>query len=793
MPLLHLPPTERWEASLSLHSEFYLLAVYHLPLLVFHLDRYLPGWQWPQQGKDETETELEPTQKGRNLKSQGQLPPSWLLSHFAGECYGTFYLSLADVFDVWDLTFTRKESALRFFLTLALLEQAADTLLLITGVELKEKFESALRIHASNPGKSIRDWAGRAEALLEATPDSVVAKLQKAEDFAVQQTLKRRQDQAEREMKAKMEAEAIAHKAAQEKKAEEARERLNRARLVAFYRKHMPDKESNVDTILVNYAGRLDVLEKKLKAKYGEGFNPAFKPKQEPDAKEKFKLLANINTDIGGIGVKEKSVDEASDHAGSAEHVTVLVSASEVLPIFCWSKEAAAARQVEHKRVREHRYLKFCIVDSRTEAAAMEQGRFPTAMNLSPETMMDPDKLKDAEERFESLRGAAHIVIMGDGFSALPVLYDYKLNARTEELIQEDQSRMQICALFFVKRGFPFVSILDGGYAACHSWLIREGPSHDLAATDVLSDYIPSGSLFGQLETFHNASGAEKAQRRMQNILDKSLTVVAKRAQQLENFANELDNVEPSAAGFRSLFGRGGAHVNKSNRSDASSVENNDGDGIKHFFAGIGKSLDDERRDEEDLVLETKSSPSLPAATDSIDSLDATTAKADHESAPKMSNNDTKLDQKATPPAVNTFANLWRRGTSGDNANTTSTGPGLRSLPEKSSQATMTEAGAGIGGFLKRNPFARLGGGGGITATKPNSVKSDAAAAKDESDKDASQSTEEIISFTNPVSDEEEEVTFEIGDGAEATEDFSDEGTSMSPGDTVSKAEIQQV
>lgn len=39
MPLLALQDTERWEAAQGLHQHLYWLACYHLPLLVFHLDR----------------------------------------------------------------------------------------------------------------------------------------------------------------------------------------------------------------------------------------------------------------------------------------------------------------------------------------------------------------------------------------------------------------------------------------------------------------------------------------------------------------------------------------------------------------------------------------------------------------------------------------------------------------------------------------------------------------------------------------------------------------------------------
>ncbi|GKY92392.1 hypothetical protein MPSEU_000210100 [Mayamaea pseudoterrestris] len=804
MPLLNLPQKERWEASLSMHSEFYLLAVYHLPLLVFHLDQYLQGWHWPKQhDTDGNGTELEPTEKGRNLQSLGQLPPSWLLSHFAGESNGTFYLGQEDVLEVWDNSFTRQDPALRFFLTLALLEQASDTLILLTGNELKEQFESSLTINKKDGGTSIGRWVDRAEIMRGATPDTVVLKLRTAEDSAVQHTIKLRQERAEQELKLKMEAESIAHKIAHEKKADEARERLNRARLVAFYRKHMPDKENNVDTILVNYAGRLDVLEKKLKAKYGEGFNPAFKSKQEVDVpNETLKRIATLNKGIGGVfGAKGPKEDEVVECCLPSEHVSVQVLASEVLPVFCWSKEAVAVRGVKYKPVQRRKYLKFCIIDCRTEAAAVEQGRFPTSMNLSPEIMMAPEKLNDAEERFESLRGAAHIVIMGDGFSALPQLYNYKLNPRTEELILEDQSRVQNCALFFVKRGFPFVSILEGGFAACHSWIIREGPAHELAASSVLSDYVPDGSLFGQLEAFHNASGAEKAQRRMQSILDKSLTVVAKRAQQLEDFANELDNVETTAAGFRSLFGRGASSAQKSTSGSRPSVslqESKDGEGLKQFFVGIGKSFDEERTclpeaeptssaSEQPTQITETSEPSEDSTKEKVEGFDATAH------TPRT---DDSLDRKAMGPAptVNAFANLWRRGTSGGNSGATGTIVAADNAPEMAVVGTTkTEPAGGIGGFLKRNPFARLGSGGASNQTSAESGLAPAGKTKATGTTESVQAEEETSSVLNPMSDGEEEVVFEIGDASVAIESEHMDEIDTTTGVNASKAEVEQV
>jgi hypothetical protein len=53
---------------------------------------------------------------------------------------------------------------------------------------------------------------------------------------------------------------------------------MTRARLVPYYRLYNPTKEANIDKIMDTYRDRFDELDKKLKKKYGVGFNPALNP-----------------------------------------------------------------------------------------------------------------------------------------------------------------------------------------------------------------------------------------------------------------------------------------------------------------------------------------------------------------------------------------------------------------------------------------------------------------------------------------------------------------------------------
>jgi hypothetical protein len=573
MPLLALTQEERFQAAIQLHSQFYLLSCYHLPLLVFHLDRYAPGWYWPKKLEKIDQENFVKDLAWRNTENHGMIPQSWLISQMAGECNGTF-MNPKWLLSLWDLILTSSNNSLRFFLSLAVLEKYADSLLMIKGdellIELKRVLEfkefttlegfaitSEEETTASEAIDWVHEWCSRARSLWESTPRSVVLRLRKAEDEAVSVALTERQRKAEDDLQAKLEAEAKAHKdamdAEKEKRAEEARNRLNRLRLVAFYREFAPDKEGNVNVIMETFAGRFDVLDAKLKQKYGHGFSPALPPK--PLSKNASKLLSTMNISLSNPRKRMTSLTkmENASHAANEHQVTVRVCPHEVLPIICWAKEKDPLKKASS---RPSESLKYYLVDSRPEETVQEQGGFPTALAMPPEALLDPDRMKQQEEIFESLRGAAHIVVMGEGFSDVPSLYGQKMNPSLAQLISEDDSRTSLCALFFAKKGFPFVSILQGGFCGAHAWLARHGPKYHLYVDSVLVDYMGENSMFGALEKayreqkeFANASAAEKTTMALEGLLVKSMAAITVNKIRLENLAaaasagsNQLEN-----------------------------------------------------------------------------------------------------------------------------------------------------------------------------------------------------------------------------------------------------------
>jgi len=782
MPLLALvaTATERQEASeIFLYRNFHLLATYHVPLLVFHLDRHLPGWFRPMMatapvtsnhhhtGDDANEATKENTHghghgdnhnnnnkhhhhaltvPARARKKQGHVPPSWFLSHLAGgdrpesssssptateaaESHQDALLLPMDwVLRVWDATLTSSPST-RFFLALAVLEQAAEELLLLTGRELSRRLEWIWNctgdVFGDGDDWMKTKWWARTVALQQATPNSILETLNTAEDAAVQQALLRRQERAEQELQARLQAEAAAHREAQERKAEAARERLTRARLVAFYRKHAPDKEANIDKIMQQFAGRFEVLDAKLKVKYGEGFNPALKPKNAqqqagnpPMSKTTSKLLTTMNQGFRLSNTAEeqhsedKNDEKLEEDLGLAERVSPLVSAAEVLPSVCWSKDAAAARGENSRRRRAThlKHLKFYLIDSRPEDSVAEQGRFPTAVSLSPETMHEPEKLKENEEMFESLRGAVHIVIMGEGFSALPELYNHKLSPKLEDLMRQDDARTNNCALFFVKQGFPFVSVLSGGFAAAHSWLVRDGPSHHLNVSAVLIDYDPEGSLFGQLETLHNASASEKAQRKMQNLLDKSIVVMTKRAAQLERLAEDKQvGISFRSFGLSSVLSRmAEEEVPNSNVESDNNPADKEGStevkGVKELKAEISSSIVTDTKEPAASSKPAETAPSVPVS----------------------------MNAPATSTPTATAASAAPKAAGGGGGGVADRLRGLGAVIDTAAKSDMAQNVAA--NVLKRNPFARFGGGGGSNAQSASNSLNNSTHSKDSSD-----------------------------------------------------------
>ncbi|CBJ33932.1 conserved unknown protein [Ectocarpus siliculosus] len=151
---------------------------------------------------------------------------------------------------------------------------------------------------------------------------------------------------------------------------------------------------------------------------------------------------------------------------------------------------------------RQRQPLAFFAVDCRPKQQ-VDAGRFPTAYHLDPSAMENPEEMAEKiMPVFEPLRKRAHVCLIGSG--------DGHLRARglaggnghqvgggigSQRAARDDYSYVNTCALFFVKRGFPYVSVLEGGYAAAHELVTdtmaagAEGEG-DVALSAVIVDHI---------------------------------------------------------------------------------------------------------------------------------------------------------------------------------------------------------------------------------------------------------------------------------------------------------------
>lgn len=310
MPLLRLEHDERYLAAKAESMDFYLLACYHLPMLVMHLDRHCPGWYWPRKGGKGNEKavddnvsalnadkvvegrsdkaitareektdgqsgeESNPNKKKNDIAENGLVPLSWFVTNFAGEC-GASCLAHKNLLPVWDIMLTKGDHSWKYFLAVAVFDKQSDVMLMSRGEELRIKLEKVLNFQEVSASAEAdydmtREWLSSAKSLMESTPSSVIELLRSADDRAVASALQVRQTKIDEELQAQYEADELARKKESLEREKEAEKALTKARLTAYYRTYNPEKVDTIDQILKLFEGRTNVLNDKLKSKVRE-------------------------------------------------------------------------------------------------------------------------------------------------------------------------------------------------------------------------------------------------------------------------------------------------------------------------------------------------------------------------------------------------------------------------------------------------------------------------------------------------------------------------------------------
>ena len=213
-----------------------------------------------------------------------------------------------------------------------------------------------------------------------------------------------------------------------------------RYRLLKYYLAYNTNKLHSVDKILDLYHGHEAVLLEELRIKY----------------------KAHVLGD---------------PHVLPLSQLCPEVSATEVVKALF--EEEAAGDVVSEALPR-----RYFVIDCRSRPEVEDTGSFPTAFKLDY-TLLESDEL---EETLRPLRGKKHICLMSSGQATLFEEY-YPKAAR--EMLEKERRRIDRCALYLLRKGFPYVCIVEGGLLACYMAIVNGA----FSLQDCLVKADPSASI----------------------------------------------------------------------------------------------------------------------------------------------------------------------------------------------------------------------------------------------------------------------------------------------------------
>ncbi|KAG3101188.1 hypothetical protein PI124_g11152 [Phytophthora idaei] len=118
--------------------------------------------------------------------------------------------------------------------------------------------------------------------------------------------------------------------------------------------------------------------------------------------------------------------------------------------------------------------LRFFVVDCRglRSSEDLKSGRIPVAYTLDPSVFDSPELIAKSMEAFNPMKSQVHVVLVGHGVGIPPELVTSEdVRTSIRDAVRLDTDCLNQAALFFQKRGFRFVSTLDGGYSSWHAFM----------------------------------------------------------------------------------------------------------------------------------------------------------------------------------------------------------------------------------------------------------------------------------------------------------------------------------
>ncbi|DAZ94859.1 TPA: hypothetical protein N0F65_008161 [Lagenidium giganteum] len=141
------------------------------------------------------------------------------------------------------------------------------------------------------------------------------------------------------------------------------------------------------------------------------------------------------------------------------------------------SVEEVAAQAMGEKTVApadEPNDVHYFVVDCRALRSSedLKSGRIPAAYTLDPSVFDSPELIAKSMEAFNPMKSRVHIVLVGHGVGIPPELVTTdELKTSVRDAVRHDIDSINRAALFFQKRGFRFVGVLDGGYSSWHAYM----------------------------------------------------------------------------------------------------------------------------------------------------------------------------------------------------------------------------------------------------------------------------------------------------------------------------------
>ncbi|KAF0697245.1 Aste57867_12073 [Aphanomyces stellatus] len=223
------------------------------------------------------------------------------------------------------------------------------------------------------------------------------------------------------------------------------------------------------------------------------------------------KSTASSSASSGSDADRLSSRSESFHLETAAVYFSMTISACEVIPsVFRGFKSACTEK------------IRYFIVDCRPEEY-LRHGRIPTSFAFNSESLMDPSAFDAVMATLQPLKSSVHICILGHGYArhASHMIKDLNMpKSLVADMLAKDAAQINDAVMFLAKRGFPYVSVVEGGYASTHRFLTKSRlfslsdlTDHDPKECDLCSQDAALKHKGGRSASHHSDEEDEYIQR----------------------------------------------------------------------------------------------------------------------------------------------------------------------------------------------------------------------------------------------------------------------------------------